>query len=96
MVDNSAETGVTDNRAQHRFELAVGGEVAFANYRLEPGRWTITYVETPIALRGGGVAGRLMQGVLEQARRQGVKVTPLCAYAVAYMKRHPEYADLAG
>lgn len=96
MVDNSAEASVTDNAARHRFELAVDGQVAFANYRREPGRWTITYVEAPEALRGMGVAGRLMQGVLEEARRQGAKVTPLCAYAVAYMQRHPEYGDLAG
>ncbi len=94
MVDNPAETGVTDNPALHRFELTVDGQVAFANCRRESGHWTISYVETPITLRGGGVAGRLMRGVLEEARRQGVKVTPLCAYAVAYMKRHPEYGDL--
>jgi predicted GNAT family acetyltransferase len=86
---------VTDNPARHRFELAVEGQVAFAVYHREPGLWTITYVESPVALRGTGVAGQLMQGVLEQARAEGVKVAPVCGYAVAYMKRHPEYADVA-
>jgi len=85
---------VTDNPVRHRFELAVDGQTAFAVYHREPGLLTITYVESPLALRGGGVAGRLMQGVLEQARAEGLKVVPVCGYAVAYMKRHPEYADL--
>ena len=86
---------VTDNPALHRFELAVDGQTAFAVYHREPGLLTITYVESPVALRGTGVAGQLMQGVLEKARAEGVKVAPVCGYAVAYMKRHPEYADVA-
>jgi predicted GNAT family acetyltransferase len=94
MSDNSAASAVIDNEGRHRFELPVDGLVAFANYRREPGHWTITHVETPPALRGGGVAGRLMQGVLDQARAQGVTVTPQCSYARAYMTRHPQYADL--
>jgi predicted GNAT family acetyltransferase len=94
MSDHSPQGPVTDNPARHRFELAVDGQTAFAAYRREPGLLTITYVESPVALRGTGVAGRLMHGVLEQARAEGLKVVPVCGYAVAYMQRHPEYADL--
>ncbi len=86
---------VIDNRELQRFELLVDGQVVFANYRRQPGRLVITYVEAPPALRGAGVAGRLMQGVLELARTEGVKVLPLCSYARAWMQRHPEFADLA-
>jgi predicted GNAT family acetyltransferase len=35
-----------------------------------------------------------MQGVLETARQQGLKVAPLCPYAAAYIRRHPEFGDL--
>ncbi len=94
MVDISAENPVTDNPARHRFELAEGGEVAFATYRREADRWFINHVEAPPALRGTGTAGRLMQGVLAPARAAGVKVVPVCGYARAYMQRHREYADL--
>jgi predicted GNAT family acetyltransferase len=85
---------VTDNAARHRYELTVDGQTAFANYRREDGKLVIPYVEAPPALRGTGVAGRLMQGVLAQARADGLKVVPLCGYASAYMRRHAEYADL--
>jgi predicted GNAT family acetyltransferase len=87
---------VIDVSARARFELKVGDDVAFAQYRRSPGLLTITHVEAPPALRGAGVAGRLMKGVLELARETGMKVQPLCSYADAYIRRHPEYADLLG
>lgn len=89
------QASVRDNRELQRFELPAGGEVVFADYRRQPGRLVITYVEAPPALRGTGAAGRLMKGVLEQARVEGVKVLPLCAYARAWIQRHPEFRDLA-
>lgn len=85
---------VRDNRELQRFELAVEGQIVFANYRRQPGRLVITYVEAPPALRGTGAAGRLMKGVAEEARAEQVKVLPLCSYARAWMQRHPEYRDL--
>ena len=88
--------GVIDNAARQRFELAIDGQIAFADYRRRPGLLVITHVETPPALRGGGVAGRVIQGVLEAARAQGLKVNPQCPYAEAYMRRHPEYRDMLG
>ena len=41
-----------------------------------------------------GAAGRLMEGVMARARAEGVKVTPLCGYAAAWLRRHKAYADL--
>ena len=72
---------VRDNRELQRFELPVDGQVVFAEYRRQPGRLVITYVESPPSLRGAGHAGRLMQGVLEEARTEQVKVLPLAAIA---------------
>ncbi len=48
--------------------------MVFADYRRQPGRLVITYVEAPPELRGTGAAGRLMQGVIEAARAEEVKV----------------------
>jgi hypothetical protein len=93
---SNGDGGVVDNPARQRFELAVQGQVAFADYMCSPRFLAITHVETPVALRGGGVAGRLMKGVLEWARESGVKVAPVCTFADAYIRRHPEYQDLVG
>jgi predicted GNAT family acetyltransferase len=87
---------VVDNPGKGRFELEEQGLVAFADYRLEGGRLVIPHVEAPPALRGTGTAGRLMTGLLEEARSRGLKVVPLCPYADAFIRRHPEYQDLVG
>lgn len=87
-------TDVRDNTARSRFELDVEGQMAIADYRRQDGRLMITHVETPPALQGGGVAGRLMAGVVEAARAEGAKIVPVCSYAAAYMRRHKEHADL--
>ncbi len=85
---------VTDNTAAGRFELIEQGQTAYADYRLTPGRMVIDYVFSPEALRGQGTAGRLMQGVVASARERNVKITPLCGYAAAWLKRHSDAADL--
>jgi uncharacterized protein len=85
---------VTDNTGLSRYELIEEGHVAYADYRRQDGRLIIPYVFSPPALRGQGTAGRLMEGVLAAARRDGLKVTPICGYAAAYIRRHKEHQDL--
>jgi predicted GNAT family acetyltransferase len=85
---------VRQNTARSRFELDLNGGVAFANYRLTDGVLAITHTEVPQALRGGGVGARLVLGVLEAARRQGLKVRPLCSFARFVVAQHPEARDL--
>ena len=85
---------VIDNTAKSRFELDEGGGESFATYDRRDGIITIRHVETPPALRGRGIAARLMKGLLEIARAEGAKVRPVCPFAAAYMQRHPEEGDL--
>jgi len=85
---------VSDNPGRHRYELDVDGQVVFADYRREGAVLTILHVEAPPALRGTGAAGRFMQGMMEKVRKEGLKVMPVCSYAVAWLGRHKEYQDL--
>ncbi len=87
-------TSVTDNVAQHRYELTEQGVTAFADYRLGEGLIEIPHVETPVAARGGGMASRLMEGLVELVRARRLKIVPTCPYAAAWLERHPEHADL--
>jgi uncharacterized protein len=82
------------NPAKSRYELQVDGLVVFADYQRSGGRLVISHVEAEPALRGTGAAGRLMQRVAETARAEGMKITPLCAYAAAWLKRND--AELIG
>jgi len=81
---------VTDKIDAHRFELSEDGHTAFADYRLDGNTLYIDYVEAPPPLRGTGAAGRLMEGVMAGARGRGLRVVPVCGYAAAWIKRHPQ------
>jgi len=89
-----AMNGVTDNTALGRFELIEEGKLAFADYRIQDGVMILPHVEADPALRGRGTAGRLMEGLLEIARSRGLRVTPVCGYAAAFMRKHPDCHDL--
>ncbi len=83
-----------DNAARSRFELTEGGHTSFAAYRKAGGVVTIPHVETPEQARGTGAAGRLMAEVVGYARAQNLKITPVCSYAVAWFRRHPDSHDV--
>jgi len=92
----SAKSPVRDNKSRQRFELDVEGGTAFANYRLAPGSVIITHTETPPALRGRGIASKLVTGALEMIRADRLKVVAGCGFVVDYLEKHPEYSDLVG
>ena len=91
----TAQDMVHNNAALSRYELDVDGATAFASYRLAPGKVIITHTETPRALRGRGIASRLVQGALEQIRADGLKVVAGCGFVVDYLEKHPEFSDVA-
>lgn len=45
-------------------------------------------------LQGQGVAGKLLRAAADRFRGKGLKVVPLCSYAVKWFERHPEEEDL--
>lgn len=85
---------VRDNTERHRFELEADGHIAFSNYKRADGVLTMLHTEVPKELEGRGIGSTLIRGVLDTARKEGVKVNPLCPFAKAYIEKYPEYADL--
>jgi predicted GNAT family acetyltransferase len=85
---------IRENAARGRFELDVDGQVVFALVRRHGATLVIDHVEAPTALRGMGAAGRLMQGLMGVARREGAKVLPRCGYAAWWIRSHAEHRDL--
>jgi predicted GNAT family acetyltransferase/glutaredoxin len=86
---------VVDVPERSRYELRVGGEtVGEAAYRLRDGRIVLIHTEIDEALEGRGLGGVLAAAVLEDARRRGLQVVPLCPFMAGYIERHPEHADL--
>ncbi|MGZ9098495.1 MAG: GNAT family N-acetyltransferase [Brevundimonas sp.] len=80
------EQGFTDADGETR--------TVFADYATQGSTRVILHVEADPALRGTGAAGRFMQALAEHARVEGLKLAPRCSYAVAWLKRHPEFRDV--
>lgn len=85
---------VTDDAARRRFELDLGGTVAFIDYRRTGDTLYLDHAEVPMALRGHGAGARLVRGTLVLIRERGERVVPVCPFVVAFMHRHPEFAEL--
>ncbi len=82
------------NSAAKRFEIHVDGHVGVIDYRGDGDQLVLPHVGVPPALEGRGIAGSLTRAALDWARDSGMRVVPVCPYVVAWLKRHPEYADL--
>ena len=54
----------------------------------------IDHTYTPPEHRGRNIAFQLMQRTIDDARRDGIKIRPICSYAVAQFRRHPDWSDL--
>jgi predicted GNAT family acetyltransferase len=79
---------------RQRFSTEVEGHGAELDYVLDEGVMTITHTGVPDAIGGRGIAAQLMQSALRTARSAGWQVYPACAYAAAYLAKHPDQADL--
>ena len=73
---------------------SVDGAVATLEYRREGDRMVIVHTGVPDEIGGRGIAGELVRAAFEYARSQGWHVHPKCAYAAAWVERHPEYNQL--
>jgi hypothetical protein len=84
-----------EQRFEQGFTDADGGlRKVWADYAVEGDRRLILHVEAEDELRGSGAAGRFMQSLADHARAEDLKLAPRCSYAVAWFKRHADYADV--
>jgi predicted GNAT family acetyltransferase len=85
---------VTDNAALSRYEMVVDGVAAFVTYTRHGDRLTLLHTEVPQALGGRGIGSSLATAVLEDVSSRGLRIVPVCEFMAAFIKRHPEFADL--
>jgi predicted GNAT family acetyltransferase len=52
------------------------------------------HTEVPPELGRKGIGSRLIKGVLDQVRADGLTVIPRCPFVKAYIDKHPDYASL--
>jgi predicted GNAT family acetyltransferase len=86
---------VVRDDAHHRYDATVDGEPAgSAHYRVRPGIVIFYHTVVDEAFEGKGVGSALAKGALDDVRARGERIVVECPFIAAYLKRHPEYADL--
>ena len=93
---NIEEITIEHNSAAQRYEARIDRYLAVAEYRRNGDSIAFTHIEVPAALRGRGIASKLVHAALEDARAQELRVVPLCSFVASYIRRHQEYAPLLG
>lgn len=84
-----------DGPTKGRYRIVVDGIEAELTYsRAGEGLIIIDHTGVPAALRGRKVGERLVRQAVEDARRDGVAILPLCPFAKAQIDRHPEWQDV--
>ena len=55
---------------------------------------TAEHTLVPAAIGGRGVAMRLVEALVADARAEQFRIDPVCSYVAAAFARHPDWADL--
>jgi predicted GNAT family acetyltransferase len=86
---------VSNNPDRSRYEVLVDGKVAgFARYQRTGDVINFYHTEVDPAFEGQGLGSKLASGALDDVRASGVRAIATCPFISAYIKRHPEYAEL--
>lgn len=68
------------------------GEVTFSHEKEDV--IVIDHTGVDPTLRGQGLAGKLVRQVVEKAKKEGLKVVPVCSYAKNEFEKNEEYKEV--
>ena len=93
MNDNNATVRHDENA--HRYVLEIGGlALGFAEYQDDGQRQVFTHTEVDQSLSGQGMGSKLVRESLDDARRRGKRVVPVCGFVADYVKKHHDWDDI--
>ncbi|QQR39497.1 GNAT family N-acetyltransferase [Devosia rhizoryzae] len=82
------------SRGRYFIELDGGAEAEMTFSKSGDGPMVIDHTGVPPAFEGRGIASKLVNAAIADAREQGFKIRPVCSYVVAQFRRHKEWGDL--
>ncbi|HXO09447.1 MAG TPA: GNAT family N-acetyltransferase [Solirubrobacteraceae bacterium] len=89
------EIAIADVPEQARYVVDVDGRRAGSvTYRLGDGQIALLHAEVEPAMRTRGIASRLIEFTLDDARVRGLSVLPYCPFVRWYIEQHDEYLAL--
>ena len=74
--------------------LPDGSEAELTYRRRDASTIVADHTGVPVAHRNAGIALRLVEALMADARREGWRIVPACSYVAAQFRRHKQWADL--
>ena len=84
----------TAQAGEYRAQLAGEAATGRLTWVMKGNTRAAEHTIVPPEIGGRGVAGKLVDALIADAREQGFKIDPVCSYVAAQFKRHPDWADL--
>ncbi|PWK64954.1 GNAT family N-acetyltransferase [Aminobacter sp. AP02] len=96
MTEELAAIELEDRGTKGRYVIrAPGGDEAEMTFtKVGEDLLIIDHTGVPDSFRGQGAGLRLVTRAVDDARAAGKKIIPLCPFAAAQFRRHPEWADI--
>jgi uncharacterized protein len=79
---------------EYQAHIAGSRHIGRLTWVLKDGARVAEHTLVPPAIGGRGVAARLVEALVADAREQGFGIVPECSYVAALFQRHPEWAAL--
>jgi len=85
-----------DQGARGEYHAAVPGSetIGRLTYQRRGNVLVADHTLVPSEIGGRGVAAKLVEALVDDAREAGDKIVPQCSYVEAMFRRRPEWADL--
>lgn len=83
-----------DQKGEYRAHVPGAKAIGRLTWVLKNGARVADHTLVPTEIGGRGVAGKLVEALIADAREQHFLIVPTCSYIAAQFKRHPEWADL--
>ena len=93
-LDIEIERDIGENRARYVVRLPDGSEAEMTYRRSGPDTVVADHTEVPVAYRNEGIALKLVERLIADARSEGFRIVPACSYVAAQFRRHPDWAGL--
>lgn len=86
----------TGNKGTFYVEDANGKKIALMTYSMAgTGRMIIDHTEVDDVLKGKGAGKQLVQAAVDYARKNNLKILPLCPFARSVFERVREFDDVS-
>jgi predicted GNAT family acetyltransferase len=73
------------------FEFEVDGQKSSVNFDIEGDKIYLAHAVVPTEQRNRGIAGTMVEKVLQYVEDHNLKAVPMCSYIQAYIHRHPDW-----